>query len=83
MMTYLRISPCHQKGSDLVTLAKEGRRVIGLELSPTAAARAKQTLEENKIPDELATVAVGDFFELHNDASVVGDKKFNLMYDAW
>jgi hypothetical protein len=71
----LALVPGCGRGYDVRTLASPTRFVIGLEISETAAQRAREYLQQNGVPKEHATIIVCDFFQFdRND-------EFDLIYD--
>lgn len=58
----LAVVPGCGAGYDVITLAEGGRRVVGIDLAPTAAERFGTLREQAGIDAAAARVHVGDFF---------------------
>ncbi|HJL17393.1 MAG TPA: methyltransferase domain-containing protein [Sandaracinaceae bacterium LLY-WYZ-13_1] len=70
-------------GYDVFTLATEERRVVGLDLAPTAARRFEALREARGVPAERASIVVEDFFAYEPEApfDVVWDYTFLCAID--
>jgi hypothetical protein len=62
-------------GHDVLTLAGQGRTVLGLDLAPTARSRFEQLRSARGIPAEQASVLSADFFSLDPQGH------FDLVWD--
>ncbi|HHH30561.1 MAG TPA: methyltransferase domain-containing protein [Polyangiaceae bacterium] len=62
-------------GYDVFTLTRAARRVVGLDVAPTAARRFAELRDEMGVPSERATMVVDDFFTFEPEAP------FDLIWD--
>ncbi|MEM9691358.1 MAG: methyltransferase [Myxococcota bacterium] len=62
-------------GYDVFALAAADRRVIGLDVAPTAAERFQALRREREIDETRAGITIGDFFSFEPEA------KFDLIWD--
>ncbi|KAJ3359328.1 hypothetical protein GGF32_009451 [Allomyces javanicus] len=74
-------------GYDLVALASPTRFAVGVDISPTAVAKVRETLSTHKVPADQAAVIAADFFtftesDLPAHATTSADGTATPQFDA-
>jgi hypothetical protein len=62
-------------GYDVFTLTRVARRVVGLDVAPSAARRFEALRDEAGLSDSSATIVIDDFFAFEPEA------RFDLIWD--